>query len=222
MPTHGGEEYPLDDGARTSAGRTRAADRRSARLGHRPLQLPLPVLHARRGSALAGARGDPQLRGDRAAGRRVRLDGRRRRPPDRRRAARAARFPRRWPGCSTALEGVQRGLGDHQRLPARARRRAARRAPASIASTSRSTRCSATASTSSPAATRWIRCCAGLTGSPPSPRRTRSRSTPWPSAGSPSTRCSRSPSWPAAPRTRSASSSSCRWTPTAPGRRTRC
>ena len=41
-----------------------------------------------------------------------------------------------------ALEDVARPVGDHERVPARARRRGARRAPASTASTSRSTRCS--------------------------------------------------------------------------------
>ena len=56
--------------------RTRTADRGPAGLGHRPLQLPLPVLHARRGPALARARRDPALRGDRAAGGAVRAAGR--------------------------------------------------------------------------------------------------------------------------------------------------
>ena len=44
------------------------------------------------------------------------------------------------------IERRPRPERDHQRLPARARRRGARAAPASTASTSRSTRCSATAS----------------------------------------------------------------------------
>ena len=67
-----------------------------------------------------------------------------RRAPDRRRAARAPRLPDARRRCSPPL---RRGPQRHdQRLPARARRRGARRAPASRASTSRSTRCSATAS----------------------------------------------------------------------------
>ena len=63
------------------------ADRRRPDLGHRPLQLPLPVLHARRGPAVAQARRAAQLRGDHAARADPQRDGRPRRPPDRRRAA---------------------------------------------------------------------------------------------------------------------------------------
>ena len=66
---HGAKSSLWSDGARAAAGRARAPDRRSARVGHRPLQLPLPVLHARRGPALAGASRDPHLRGDHPAGR---------------------------------------------------------------------------------------------------------------------------------------------------------
>ena len=105
--------------------RARPPDRRSARLGDRPLQLPLPVLHARRGPALARARGDPHLRGDRpdrsvfaAMGvRDVRLTGGE--PLVRR------EFPR-----LVAMLGDRRRQGavaHDQRLPARARRRGARR-----------------------------------------------------------------------------------------------
>ena len=61
---------------------------------------------------------DPALRGDRAPGPAVRLDGRHRRAPDRRRAARAARLP-----ALVAHAGPdrrpRRPLADHQRLPAR-------------------------------------------------------------------------------------------------------
>ena len=81
------------DVIRAPDGRTRTADLRPPRLGHRPLQLPLPVLHARGRAALARARGDPALRGDRADRAGVRADGRDRRPADRRRAARPARVP---------------------------------------------------------------------------------------------------------------------------------
>ena len=66
--------------------------------------------------------------------------------------------------------GPRGPLADHQRLPAGARRRGARRGRASTASTSRSTRCSATASSRSPAAMPCPRCCAGWRRSPPSPQ----------------------------------------------------
>ena len=69
----------------------RPRHRRRPHLGHRPLQLPLPVLHARRGPAVAGSRRHPQLRGDRAALVAAGEHGRARHPPDRRRAARAPR-----------------------------------------------------------------------------------------------------------------------------------
>ncbi len=78
---------------RTPRRRPRPADIGPARLRHRPLQLPLPVLHAGRRPALARPRGHPPLRGDRASGARAGRDGRDRPPPDRRRAARAARVP---------------------------------------------------------------------------------------------------------------------------------
>ena len=56
--------------------RTRAPDRGRADLGHRPLQLPLPVLHAGRGPAVAEPRVAALLRGDRAAGGAARRHGR--------------------------------------------------------------------------------------------------------------------------------------------------
>ncbi len=88
-------------------------------LGHRPLQLPLPVLHAGRGAALARAGGDPQLRGDRAPGRPARRAGDRGRPPHRRRAAGPPPAPAPG-GDAEAGRGDPRPLADHQRLPARA------------------------------------------------------------------------------------------------------
>ena len=130
----------------------RAADRRPwppyrgrPRVGDRPLQLPLPVLHAGGGAALARPRRGPDVRGDRppddAAGR----HGRPRHPPHRGRAARPPRLP-------DARRHARRG-------PRRARTSRSRRtatcssatpstscAPGSTASTSRSTRSSATAS----------------------------------------------------------------------------
>ena len=101
-------------------GRPRPPDRGPAGLGHRSLQLPLPVLHARRGPAVARPRRAPHLRGDRAPGaaararwasRDVRLTGGeplvRRELPDADRDAGRDRGPRR-------------PLADDQRLPARA------------------------------------------------------------------------------------------------------
>ena len=111
----------------------------------------------------------------------------------------------------------RRGLGHDQRLPAGARRRRAGRRPASPASTSASTRCSATASSPRPAATRCPASCAAWSTSRRSPRRTRSRSTRSRSAASPSTRSSPSPASPASTPTRCASSSTCRSTATALG-----
>src|SRR5258706_9738875 len=84
---------PSTYGARAAPRRARQVDRRSPRIGHRSLQLPLPILHARGGAAVARARRDPELRGDHEAGGTVRSDGRTRRSPDRRRATRQARFP---------------------------------------------------------------------------------------------------------------------------------
>ncbi|CAA9538448.1 MAG: Cyclic pyranopterin phosphate synthase (MoaA), partial [uncultured Solirubrobacteraceae bacterium] len=105
--------------------RPRPRDRRRARVGHRPLQLPLPVLHARRGPAVARARRRPLLRGDRAGGRAAGRDGRPRRAPHGRRAPRAqgAVAPRRPP---ERAPGRPRPLAHHQRLPAREAGRAAR------------------------------------------------------------------------------------------------
>ena len=106
---------------RTPRRRTRPADLGPAGLGHGPLQLPLPVLHAGRRPALARPRGDPPLRGDRASGARARANGRHRPAPHRRRAAGAARVPA--PRLDARARGRHRGpLAHHQRLPARARR----------------------------------------------------------------------------------------------------
>ena len=132
--------YPTSDEHGSALRRPRPPHLRPPRLGHRPLQLPLPVLHAGRGPALARARRDAQLRGDRAAGAVARADGRHRRAADRRRAAGAARVPAAWSRCSRRVAGRRGPVAHHQRLPARARRRRAGRRPASRASTSRSTR----------------------------------------------------------------------------------
>ena len=80
---------------RAARGHARPADARPAHLGHRPLQLPLHLLHAARGVRrelqVPAARRDPQLRGDRAPGAHLRRPGREEDPPHRRRAAAAAR-----------------------------------------------------------------------------------------------------------------------------------
>ncbi len=82
----------------------RTAAPRPAHLGHRPLQLPLRLLHAEGGlrSRLPfhGSQGAPQLRGDRAGGACVRPPRRGEDPHHRRRAAAASRprAPRRAPG----------------------------------------------------------------------------------------------------------------------------
>ncbi len=107
---------------RTPRGRPWPADIGPARLGHRPLQLPLPVLHARGRPALARPRGDPALRGDRAVVRVLARDGRDRPSPHRRRAARAAGVPAAR--VDALARGWHRGsLAHHERLSARARRR---------------------------------------------------------------------------------------------------
>ena len=204
--------------------RPRPRDRRPARLGHRPLQLPLPVLHARRGPAVARARRGPDA-SRRSSGssrcspsmgvRDVRLTGGE--PLVRR------DFPRAGRRCSRAIDGVDdlsvttNGYlleRDAAALVDAGRRRA---------STSRSTRCSATASSRSRAATRCRRSCAGLEalaalprGAPDQGQRRRDARLHR-GRGAPVRRAS-----PASTRTRCASSSSCRSTPTTPGRRTRC
>src|SRR5207249_11123857 len=61
--------------------------RRPSDLGHRPLQLPLHLLHAGGGAEVAGARGHPALRGDRAPGADLRRAVRRPHHPHHRRRA---------------------------------------------------------------------------------------------------------------------------------------
>ena len=100
---------------------------------------------------------DPHLRGDRARGRAAGVDGRARRAPDRRRAARAPRAVEARRDAQRRREHP-RPLADHQRLPARAPGREAGARPGCAASTSRWTRSRRTASSSSPAATRSSRC----------------------------------------------------------------
>ena len=115
-------DAPAGDAAR----RPRQADRRPARVRHGSLQLPLPVLHAGRGPSLARPRRDPHLRGDRAPRRAVRIDGRRRRAPDRRRAPGAPGVPEAG-RAPRPHRGPARPVADHQRLPARGHGRRPRR-----------------------------------------------------------------------------------------------
>ncbi|CAA9503199.1 MAG: Cyclic pyranopterin phosphate synthase (MoaA), partial [uncultured Solirubrobacteraceae bacterium] len=102
----------------TSRRRARAGDRGRPHLGHRPLQLSLPVLHAGGGPAVAQQELAPLLRGDGATGRPAVRDGRPRRPPHRRRAARAQGALAAG-GDAVADPGGPRPVADHQRLPAR-------------------------------------------------------------------------------------------------------
>src|SRR5258706_14610222 len=111
---------PSTYGARAAPRRARQVDRRSPRIGHRSLQLPLPILHARGGAAVARARRDPELRGDHEAGGPVRGNGCARRAPDRRRATRQTRFP--GPRLDARRrQRPTRPVPHHERLPARTR-----------------------------------------------------------------------------------------------------
>ena len=122
---------------------------RPAHLGHRPLQLPLRLLHAEGGLRprlpVPAARRAADLRGDRAPRARLRRPRRREDPPHRRRAA-AAPQPRAA-GRDARATRRPRPHAHHQRLAAReegarAARRRARRASRS-ASTRSTTRRSA-------------------------------------------------------------------------------
>ena len=208
--------------ARAPHRRPRPPDRRPARLGHRPLQLPLPVLHARRGPAVARARRDPHVRGDRA----------------RRRGCSP-----RWASHDVRLTGGEplvrrdfpRLVGDARAGPGRRRPRRSR--PTATCSSATPPRSSTpgshrfNVSIDSLAARPLLRdhpprrAAAGA-ARPRGARRlpagaTRSRSTPSRCAASPRTRCSPfARVRPRAAATRCASSSSCRSTPTTPGRPT--
>ena len=103
---------------------SRTAAPRPAHLGHRPLQLPLHLLHAEGGVRprlrVPAPRAAADVRGDRAAGAAVR--GRRRRPRSASPAASrcCAATSRRWSRCSPgcAAHGPRRPHPDHQRLAA--------------------------------------------------------------------------------------------------------
>src|ERR671925_2274613 len=104
----------IDGAARRRVG---ARDRESARFGHRQVQLPLHVLHARGGARVAAEAGGAELRGDRTSRTRARAHGRPGGPADGRRAARAdARGRARRRGS----------LADDERRPPRPARGTAR------------------------------------------------------------------------------------------------
>ena len=122
----------------------RAARQGSAGLDHRSLQLPLRLLHARRGDAVAAPRGAAHLRGDRpdrpGLRRALRLRGD---PGHRRRAARAGA---RDPARAAARAARRRHRDDDERRAAARSSRTISPRPGCAGSTSRSTRCSASAS----------------------------------------------------------------------------
>src|SRR5829696_5972513 len=101
-------------------------DQIGARLGHRQVQLPLHLLHAGGRARVAPARQGAVVRGDRAARRRARADGRRRGPADRRRAARPPRPPHARRAARASRRGT-RPVADDERRAARSPRRPARR-----------------------------------------------------------------------------------------------
>ena len=206
--------------ARPARRRPRPAHLGRARLGHRPLQLPLPVLHARRRPALAPARRGPDASRSSSASSRVlasmgvdtvRLTGGE--PLVRR------DFPR-LAGMLAAVPGVARAVGHHERLPARARRagarggrgRALQRLDRLAAARPLLRDDAARRPAARPARPRGAR--RVPRGAPDQgQRRGHARA-------SPRTRCCPSRASPASTPTRCASSSSCRSTPTTPGRPT--
>src|SRR6266581_7030986 len=110
---------PITDARRTKHARAQAA--RPAHLGHRPLQLPLHLLHAAR-RVRPRLRVSPEerfaeLRGDRAAGARFQRPRGRENPPDRRRAS-TAQEPRA-PDRDARRHSGDRSHAHHQWLGAR-------------------------------------------------------------------------------------------------------
>ena len=166
--------------------------------------------------------GGPALRGDRAPRGAARRDGRQptcASPAASRSCAATSRGSRR---CSPRSE-VERPRADHQRLPARARRRrrssraGVTRFNVSIDSLQRDRFFEMTRRDALPQVLRGLEALAALPrGAPDQGQRGRA------CAASPRTRCCRSRASPASTPTRCASSSSCRSTPTAPGRATAC
>ena len=164
--------------ARRSAG---ARDRLPPRLGDRPLQLPLHLLRPRRRRRPQRARGRAFVRGDRRAGEGLRRPRRAAGAVDGRRADGAARAADAGAACCARSTGSRRSrFRPTGTCWPSWRRRCAR--PASIASTSASTRSTRRSSGASRAAATWRAC------SPGSKRRARpgsdrSSSTPSPSKG---------------------------------------
>ena len=214
--------YPLCTAARAALRRSRPPDLGPARVRHRPLQLPLPVLHARRRPALARARRDAQLRGDRAGGARC---SRRWASTDVRLTGGEPLVRRDFPRLVAMLardRGPRGSLAHHQRLPARARRRRARGGRHQPRE-----RVDRLASARPLLPDHPPRLAAAGAARPRGDRRA-SRGAPdqgerrGACATSPRRRRSRSPSSRARPPSRCASSSSCRSTATTRGRRDRC
>ena len=168
------------------------------------------------------ARGDPHLRGDRAAGRASSSGSGSRTSASPAASRWSGATSRRWSRCWRAIEGIRDlSLTTNGYLLER-RRRGAGRGRASTASTSRSTRCSATASSRSPAATRCRRCCAGLEAIAAYPEVRPVKVNAVAMRGFTEDEVAALLRLRPLDRTsRSASSSSCRSTPTAPGRRSR-
>ena len=204
------------DVERRARGPVRPRGDRPAGLAHRPLQPPLLLLHAGRGSRLVARRGGAHRR--------------RGGPPDpgRRRAARHPRGPvHRWRAAGAARDRRHRRAGardrprrrdvdDHQRPGPGRDRGLARRGRACTGSTSASTRSAPTRSTRSPGATGST---TSSTGSPPPTRRAsaRSRSTPCCCGASTTTRRRSCCAGASTAATSSGSSSRCRWTPSTAG-----
>ena len=104
--------------ARPPGRSSRPAAARPAHLGHRPLQLPLHLLHAARGVRrrlpVPAARGPADLRGDRPPRAALRRHRRAQDPAHRRRTAAAAR-PGAAGGAAGPLPRAGRPDADHQR-----------------------------------------------------------------------------------------------------------
>ena len=135
-----------DDAARRAPGRhVRPRRRRPADLGHRPVQLPMHLLHAGRGSRVAPEARDPDLRGAHAAARDLRGARGALAQGHGRRAARCAPTSRCLSGCSarsarTSTSRSRRTACSSTGWPSRSPR------PASTGRRSRATRCCGTGS----------------------------------------------------------------------------
>ena len=209
-----------DARARTAHRRPRTPDRRRPDLGHRPLQLPLPVLHARRGPAVARARRRPvaSRRSSALVALLARWASTRCGSPAASRSC-ARDFPRAR-GDARARPGRRRPRRHDERLPAGARRRGARRRGRAPLQRLDRLAASATASSQMTRRDALPQVLRGLERSPPTPQAHPIKVNAVAHArlhrgrGAAVRRAS-----PASIPTRCASSSSCRWTPTTRGRR---